>query len=596
MRASGPGLGTLFLLLPVIAMGQRPMEVRVVDARTSEPLPYASVVTAKDGKGVITNEEGVFRIPSVAAEDTLVFSYLGYQRLRMAAGEVRTRHEVRLQPSVTELSAVQVMGRNDALVDLVIACGKQLRQAGRYEGKTYYQLETRTLDLPVEGVECFYNGRFNGADIDALDLKQGRIGLLPVHGRYMVNLNTSRAFMLLHPAERNSAFPATPLRYRSRKALRNTFDLTVVATMHAPQELVQVSFTPKDTGGAFFSGKLWIETATATVRSMELDCDRCTRHPFLPMGPGDELRDLSIHYLQTFSTWEGRPVVNTVALEYAYTYHTGPEAARIAERDPAFRNDWKFRTKGILHLYAPGEKFILPFFRYDAGQMDYRKVLSMPYDSAFWANAPSLVQTDRQQRDETLFAQQGLLLGTREMDPMERGRSGFFESTYAFWSPAMRIHLKNLLDSAASAPPTANAEGVSATASQLHLVAQLYLNVDRTPEGYRTFSATVFDGFSSWCHLPDHKRSDVLLNIFFDLCELERRRMQAALDAPGLTLERIRAIHAEAEKAMERTTGRMLKETRYGADHEELAKWNHQVYLALGVDSILLIGDRPQQQ
>ena len=72
--------------------------------------------------------------------------------------------------------------------------------------------------------------------------------------------------------------------------------------------------------------------------------------------------------------------------------------------------------------------------------------------------------------------------------------------------------------------------------------------------------------------------------------------VQAALDAPGLTLERIRAIHAEAEKAMERTTGRMLKETRYGADHEELAKWNHQVYLALGVDSILLIGDRPQQQ
>lgn len=590
MRFTGSFICAVALLLPSAGMGQAPLQGRVVDARTQEPLPYASVVTAKDGQGVITNEEGVFRIPSVAAEDTLVFSYLGYQRLRMAAGEVRTRHEVRLQPSVTELSAVQVVGRNDALVDLVIACGKQLRQAGRYEGKTYYQLETRTLDLPVEGVECFYNGRFNGADIDALDLKQGRIGLLPVHGRYMVNLNTSRAFMLLHPAERNSAFPATPLRYRSRKALRKAFDLTVVATMHAPQELVQVSFTPKDTGGAFFSGKLWIETATATVRSMELDCDRCTRHPFLPMGPEDELRDLSIHYHQTFSIREGRTVLNTVALEYAYTYHTGPEAARIAERDPAFRNDWKFRTKGILHLYAPGEKFILPFFRYDAGQMDYRKVLSMPYDSAFWANAPSLVQTDRQQRDETLFAQQGLLLGTREMDPMERGRSGFFESTYAFWSPATRIHLKNLLDSAASAPPTANAEGATATASHLHLVAQLYLNVDRTPEGYRSFSATVFDGFNSWCHLPEKQRSDVLLNIYFDLCEVERRRMQAALDAPGLSLERIRDIHAEAGKAMERRTAAFLKDTHYGADQQAMKRWNDLVRKELGVDNFRIFG------
>lgn len=590
MRLPGIIIWSFALLLPSAGMAQAPLQGRLVDARTLEPLPYASVITAKDGQGVITNEEGVFRIPSVAAEDTLVFSYLGYQRLRMAASEVRTRHEVRLQPSVTELAAVQVVGRNDALYDLVIAAGKHLRKAGRYEGRTYYQLETRTLDLPVEGVECFYNGRFNGADIEALDLKQGRIGLLPVHGRYMVNLNTSRAFMLLHPAERNSAFPATPLQYRSRKALRKAFDLTVVATIHAPQELVQVSFTPKDTGGAFFSGKLWIETATSTVRSMELECDRCTRHPFMPMGPGDQLRDLSIHYHQTFSSWEGRPVVNTVALEYAYTYHTGPEAARLAERDPAFRNDWRFRTKGILHLYAPGEKFILPFFRYDAGQMDYRKVLSMPYDSAFWANAPSLVQTDRQRQDEALFAAEGLLLGNRQFDPTGRNRGGFFESNYAFWSPTSRVRMKNLLDSAAYAPPHAHADGATATADQLHLVAQLYLNVDRTPEGYRTFSATVFDGFNSWCHLPDKQRSDVLLNIYFDLCEVERRRMQAALDAPGLSLERIQDIHAEAEKAMERRTAAFLKDTHYGADQQAMKRWNDLVRKELGVDNLKIFG------
>ncbi|HNO04244.1 MAG TPA: carboxypeptidase-like regulatory domain-containing protein [Flavobacteriales bacterium] len=573
------------MLLPLVGIGQATLQGRVMDARTQEPLPYASVVTSKNGQGVITNEEGIFRITAVAEEDTLVFSYLGYRSVSMSAMQVRSLRDVRLQPSTTELAAVQVVGRNDALYELVIACGKQLRHGGRYEGKTYYQLETRTLDLPVEGVECFYNGRYNGADIEALDLKQGRIGLLPVHGRYMVNLNTSRAFMLLHPAERNSAFPATPLQYRSRKALHKAFDLTVVATIHAPQELVQVSFTPKDTSGAFFSGKLWIESATATVRSMELVCDRCTRHPFLPMGPGDELRDLSIHYHQTFSTWEGRPVVNTVALEYSYTYHTGSASARLAERDPAFRNDWKFRTKSILHLYAPGEKFILPLFRYDAGQMDYRKVLSMPYDSVFWTNAPSLVRTDRQQRDETLFAQEGLLLGTREMDPMDTGRSGFFESNYAFWSADKRIRLKNMLDSAAAAPRPATAESATATADQLNLVVQLYLNVDRTPEGYRSFSATVFDGFNSWCHLPDKQRSDVLLNIYFDLCEVERRRMQVALEAPGLSLDRIRAIHAEAETAMERNTSAFLKDTHYGADQQAMKHWNDLVRRELGVDN-----------
>ncbi|HNE81747.1 MAG TPA: carboxypeptidase-like regulatory domain-containing protein, partial [Flavobacteriales bacterium] len=289
MRFTGSFICSIALLLPLVGIGQATLQGRVMDARTQEPLPYASVVTSKNGQGVITNEEGIFRITAVAEEDTLVFSYLGYRSVSMSAMQVRSLRDVRLQPSTTELSAVQVVGRNDALYDLVIAAGKHLRNAARYEGKTYYQLETRTLDLPVEGVECFYNGRFNGADIEALDLKQGRIGLLPVDGRYMVNLNTSRAFMLLHPAERNSAFPATPLQYRSHKALRKAFDLTVVATIHAPQELVQVSFTPMDTSGAFFSGKLWIGTATAKVHSIELDRDRCTRHPFRPMGPGDEL-------------------------------------------------------------------------------------------------------------------------------------------------------------------------------------------------------------------------------------------------------------------------------------------------------------------
>lgn len=206
-------LGSLFLLLASIGFGQRPLEARMVDAVSGTPLPFASVFSVGTGEGVITNEEGVFRIPAADDADTLVFSYLGYQRLRSAVAVIRQPGEVRLTPSRTELSTVEVVGRSDALCDLVIACGKHLRQIGQYGGKVYFELETRTSDRPVEGIECFYNGSFNGADIEALALKQGRIGLLPDKNRYVVNLNTSKGFMLLHPAGRNSAFPATPLQY-----------------------------------------------------------------------------------------------------------------------------------------------------------------------------------------------------------------------------------------------------------------------------------------------------------------------------------------------------------------------------------------------
>lgn len=580
------GHGFLFLLVAASVMGQRAIEARMVDATTSEPLPYASIVRMNTGESVITNEDGIFRMVDVNEEDSLVFSYLGYRRMSMVASQVREQREVRLVPAIKELDAFQVTGRSDVLYDLVIDCGKQMRRIGRYKGKVYFELETRTHDLPVEAIECFYNGSFNGADIEALDLKQGRIGLLPANGRYVVNLNTSRGFMLLHPAESNSAFPATPLQYGSRKTLRRAFDLTLVSITHDPDEVYHVRFTPKDSDGTFFHGELWIDAATAKVRSLQLDCDSCTRHPFLPMVPGDELHALALHYRQTYTTWEGRSILSTVELNYALTYHSGPLDPRMAAEAEGFLMGRRMGSKGILHVFGPGEEFILPLFHYDAGETDYRKVLSMPYDSTFWEDAPKLVRTDRQERDQALFMKEGLLLGNnRRLDRTGKDRRGFFESNYAFWSPTVRIGWKGMLNTAAYSPAISTSNVATVPASQVDLVVQLFLNIDEVPDGYRTFSATVFDGFSSYCHFPDKRHADLLLVLFFDLCEIERRQMQTALHEPGLSLERIRAIHAEAERSMDRTTRTFLKETHYGSDLNAMACWSDRVRSELGVDN-----------
>ena len=589
MATLRPILGLLFVFLATIVLGQRPLGSRVIDAASLEPLPYASVVCTRTGESVITNAEGVFRMTEVLDADTLVISYLGYQRFQTIVATMRQLPEARLLPLRTELSAVQVVGRSDAVYDLVIASGKHLRQIGKYEGKVYFELETRTAERTVEGIECFYNGRFNGANIEALDLKQGRIGLLPDKNRFVVNLNTSRGFMLLHPAESNSAFPATPLQYRSRKALRRDFELTVLAVTYDPDELYHIRFTPKDSGGAFFQGELWIDARTAVVKSLQLDCDSCTRHPFQAIVPGDELHGLELHYRQTYVPWQGRSMLSTIEMEYALTYHGSAGDPRLAAPAEDLALDRRMRTKGILHLYAPEVRFILPLFRYDAGQTDYRKVLSMPYDSAFWAEAPGLVPTERQLQDQALFAKEGLLVGKNSaLDRSGRNGRGFFESNYAFWSAQQRIGLKGTMAESAYVPPVAMSTDV--TANQVHLVVQLYLNIDRADTGYRTFSATVFDGFSSYCHLDDKRNADLLLNIFFDLCEIERRRMQAALDQPGLSIERIRAIHADAEKSMDRISAKFLKETRYGMDAEKMAKWNGRVVSELGVDNFALFG------
>ncbi|MEO8734554.1 MAG: hypothetical protein ABI373_09510, partial [Flavobacteriales bacterium] len=199
------------------------------------------------------------------------------------------------------------------------------------------------------------------------------------------------------------------------------------------------------------------------------------------------------------------------------------------------------------------------------------------------------------QRDDVLFAKEGLLLGShRGFGLTGNDRRGLFQSNNAFWSRTLRISLVDVMDSTAYAPLPAKSDMATTMASRMDLVVLLYLNIDETANGYRTFSATVFDGFRSYCHLPDRPHADVLVNLFFDLCEIERRRMQSALDEPGLSLDRIRAIHAEAQKAMDRSTGRFLKETHYGEDPKKLAQWNDKVRVALGVDNFALFGISPE--
>lgn len=54
---------------------------RVYDARTQEPMPYVSVKFNKVLQGVITDDNGVYRIRTNQSVDTLIFNFLGYKKV-----------------------------------------------------------------------------------------------------------------------------------------------------------------------------------------------------------------------------------------------------------------------------------------------------------------------------------------------------------------------------------------------------------------------------------------------------------------------------------------------------------------------------------
>ena len=73
----------LLLLLPLLGLAQQNrITGRVVDAKTKEPIPFASIGLLKAGTGVLTNEKGYFQLAGLdkSKQDSLVLMTLGYER------------------------------------------------------------------------------------------------------------------------------------------------------------------------------------------------------------------------------------------------------------------------------------------------------------------------------------------------------------------------------------------------------------------------------------------------------------------------------------------------------------------------------------
>ena len=110
-----------FFLLLLALLGTAPLAraqasfptIRVVDGRTSQPVPYASVGVRGKALGTVADAQGSFPLSQVGAApaDTVVISSLGFQTQRLPLRELRGQPEIRLVPQQQALAEVVVRGR-----------------------------------------------------------------------------------------------------------------------------------------------------------------------------------------------------------------------------------------------------------------------------------------------------------------------------------------------------------------------------------------------------------------------------------------------------------------------------------------------------
>ncbi len=141
---------------------QESVRGRVVDAATNEPLPGVNVIIEGTSIGTSTNIDGYYELQVPSLEETLVFTYVGYQRLVLP---IEGRSEIDAELMMEAISG-------DELV--VVGYGVQRRSdlTGSVASVSAEQIQNQS----ITNIEQALSGKVAGVDVS---LNSGRPGGTP---------------------------------------------------------------------------------------------------------------------------------------------------------------------------------------------------------------------------------------------------------------------------------------------------------------------------------------------------------------------------------------------------------------------------------
>lgn len=580
----------LLLLSPSFLFAQSVLQGIVLDSKTKSPLAYTNIAVKGTKRGAITNEDGVFRMMVSLNRDTLLVSYVGYTPRVLPATDVPSNGTILLEKKEMVLEEVTIHATQDYLYDILEKCRRNL-MANQAEqvAKVYYGIETQTREQPIELLECYYNGYLQGPVMDKLLLKNGRIGLAELDHYCFLTLNSSKAIVSMDPARRDDRYPAMPLQM-SRREMRKLF---AIEAGTGDADLMLIRFYPKVKEHKDFSGEIWIDRKSGALVRTDFTINHAAKHPFLPLFSMDTISNVDVEVSRTYRQENGATLPDHIIFRYHVTYtsiRNAPDSSNDKSRIITTR---EIDTKGVVCFYDYGDPFILPYFSYDPDFDDYRKISIIPYNEVFWNNNNTLLLTEKQKENLGFLAREGCMYTYDNrsygkdflMDLVVNGKK-VFQNYYTFWSPIRRIALNKEVG---QADPVAMEKRLKTVLSDLYnLKVQLLLDVTRLNDTLHCTSYTVFDGKESFYQLPEQPCTRAFLNIYFDLCEIERRGMEAELAPASCTAPQIDAIYRRSVERMELQAKTYLKEVKTGTDETALFKWNNYVKEHLGIDNLLL--------
>ena len=330
------------------------------------------------------------------------------------------------------------------------------------------------------------------------------------------------------------------------------------------------------------------------LRQLTLKIENTNVHPFTTAAE-DTMDSVNLSFTIKYNIVEGSMYPELITFNYSYRIQRGSGGmALLQEPLEEYRS---YNVSSVLYFYDFKNLFIPPFFNYDTDISDYQKLALIPYNQKLWEYNKALLLSDEQKRNINFITNCDYMFVSKDneygKDFMLEERAFLrpdtvgYSSYYAFWLPSKRIFINKAMPNNKTATPQ---QILSLPVSSLiKLKTQILLDIVEAEDSLFCTSHSVFEEVNSCYMMPiDSLHSHIFVNIYFDICEIERRKMQALLDTTELNLAQIEELYEKTNFDVSMISSKYIFEVSYGKDTAKLAEWNKYVFDNLGIDNVAM--------
>jgi hypothetical protein len=276
---------------------------------------------------------------------------------------------------------------------------------------------------------------------------------------------------------------------------------------------------------------------------------------------------------KTFEKTSGTIDYSRIDFAYQVNYFS-----RVGTSEQA---EYTIHADAVLTGYNFASTFHHPLFDFEAGLDDYRKISAFPYNEFFWKNHDEFQLNYDDSSNDQFFHDSTTLTNVEGFG--DKRQKLKFEHPFIQWS-TKRILMRDMVSDTMT---SANLGDVKSR--QYNLTVQIFSDYNQYRDSINIQTATVFDPYQSFYYLPIDATTNCFINMYFDICEMERRDFMNSLPV-DLDYTSYEMRYKRFKEKLDKKLAVFLKETDRGTNTAGMEKWNKFIVTGIGINNLELFG------